>query len=202
MTGQPVGGRRIAPTWRALGAVVGLVLATAWALTPGVAHATLSEALSLDELVRQSTLVLRVTCVGERTLLDDRSRIVMDYELRVDEVVHGASRAGETVTMRRLGGELGDLGMRIEGEPSLTPGSRYVVFLYAVNGLLRPVGMSQGVLPVSTEAGALVVHPGGAGLALVQRGGGGQLVPAPPALLHPEPWERLRERLDAVRGAP
>lgn len=180
----------------------GLTLAMLLALVASPAQATLSEALSLNELVRQSEQVLLVTCVAEETLRDDRDRIVTDYAIRVDEVSRGDARPGQTLTMRRLGGELGDLGMRIEGEPRLVPGERYVVFLRAVGGVLRPVGMSQGVLPVTDEGAALMVHPGGAGLALVVRDATGRLVPAPAALQQDEPWESLRERLDAVRGAP
>ncbi|MCA9606876.1 MAG: hypothetical protein KC619_14820 [Myxococcales bacterium] len=180
----------------------GLTLATLLALVASPAEATISEALSLNELVRQSEQILLVTCVGEETLRDDRDRIVTDYAIQVDEVSRGTAQPGQTLTLRRLGGELGDLGMRIEGEPRLVPGERYVVFVYAVGGVLRPVGMSQGVLPVTSEAGALMVHPGGTGLALVLRGPDGRLAPAPAALQHEEPWERLRERLDAVRGAP
>lgn len=185
-----------------LRAGAGLVLLALASLIAVPAHATLSEALSLSDLVQQSELVLLVTCTGERALRDDRDRIVTDYELRVDEVARGAAAPGQRVVMRRLGGELGDLGMRVEGEPRLAPGERYVVFLYSVGAILRPVGMSQGVLPVSEDAGALVVHPGGAGLALVTRHPDGRLVPAPAALQSETPWERLRERLDAVRGAP
>ncbi|MBX3271274.1 MAG: hypothetical protein KF729_13490 [Sandaracinaceae bacterium] len=181
----------------AAGALIALL-----ALLAVPARATLSEALSLAELVRQSDHVVRVTCLSERALRDDRERIVTDYTLRVEEVRRGPLRPGAEIVMRRLGGELGDLGMRVEGEPRLAPGGRYIVFLYAVRGVLRPVGMSQGVLPVTDEGGVLVVHPGGAGLSLVLRGADGRLAPAPPALQAAEPWDRLRARVDAVRGAP
>lgn len=180
----------------------GLTLAALVALAASPARATLSEALSLNDLVRQSEHVVLVTCVGEQSLRDDRDRIVTDYAIRVDEVSRGPAQPGQTLTLRRLGGELGDLGMRIEGEPRLAVGERYLVFLYAAGDVLRPVGMSQGVLPVSDDGGVLVVHPGGAGLGLVTRGPDGRLVPSPPALQSEEPWERLRERLDTVRGAP
>lgn len=173
-------------------AVLGLTLVTA------PAGATISEALSLSSLVTRADQVVLVTCESERSLWDDRRRIVTDYELRVEAVVKGRASVGDGLTMRRLGGEIGDLGMRIEGEPRLVPGQRYLLFLRDMGGILRPVGMSQGVLPVRDEGGIRTVLPGGAGLALVSRASGGGLVPAPPALLHPEPWERLRERITAI----
>ena len=74
-----------------------------------------------------------------------------------------------------------------------------MVFLRRLDdGLLRPVGMSQGVMPVSEAAGVLTVQPGGGGLSLVQRGAQGGLHPAPAALLHAEEYERLRERVETL----
>ena len=176
------------------------VLALGLTFATAPAGATISEALSLDALVAQADLVLLVTCDSERALRDERQRIVTDYGLVVEDVLKGGASPGAALTMRRIGGEIGDLGMRIEGEPRLAPGDRYLVFLRSTaGGVLRPVGMSQGVLPVREEAGVPIVSPGGAGLALVERAGGG-LLPAPAALIHPEPWERVRERVAVIVG--
>ncbi|MFK7987073.1 MAG: hypothetical protein AB8I08_13700 [Sandaracinaceae bacterium] len=166
-----------------------------------VAHATIVEALSLSELVTRSQHVVVVTCVGESTERDSARRIVTDYRLQVEDVMHGPSSVGDLLLMRSLGGVEGDIGMHVEGEPHLTVGGRYVVFLRMLSDgrTLRPVGMSQGVMAVQEEAGVQQVHPGGQGLALRQRVRGGQLIAAPPALLHPEPLDALRERVGAVR---
>jgi hypothetical protein len=112
----------------------------------------------------------------------------------------GPSSVGSQLVMTQLGGVLGDLGMHIEGEPHLDPGQRYVLFLYPASDhrTLRPVGMSQGVMPLREQNGDTIVYPGGAGLSLVQRVAGGQLMPAPPALVHPEPWDQVRARIMEV----
>lgn len=62
---------------------------------------------------------------------------------------------------------------------------------------LRPVGMAQGVLPLTTRGGVELVLPGGAGLDLVSRGSGGDLTPAPGALTAPRGRDEL---LDEVRA--
>jgi hypothetical protein len=86
--------------------------------------------------------------------------------------------------------------MHVEGEPHLEIGQRYLLFLArSPAGTLRPVGMSQGVMPVQDRAGERVVMPGGGGLALVQPGPGGRLAPAPGALLYPEPYVDVRARV-------
>lgn len=176
-------------------AVFGLLAALA-----SPAHATISQALSLSELVRRADHVVLATCVDGRASRDGRRRIVTDYDVRVEETMKGDTREGATLTMRTLGGVLGDLGMRIEGEPHLEVGRRYLLFLRTLSDgrTLRPVGMSQGVMPVEEEGGTLTVQPGGGGMALRERGAGGRLVPAPPALLHPEPYVRVRERVERM----
>lgn len=170
-------------------------------LVAGVANATIVEALSLTDLVARSEHVAYVSCVGESAHRDASRRIVTDYTLQVEEPMHGSARPGDLLVMRALGGVEGDIGMHVEGEPHLTVGARYVVFLRTLSDgtTLRPVGMSQGVMPVQEEGGVQQVHPGGQGLALRQRVRGGQLIVAPPALLHPEPLDSLRERVGALR---
>ncbi len=163
------------------------------------ASATISEALSLDELVGRADHVVLATATDARALRDSRDRIVTDYTLRVDEAMKGDAAIGSALILRSLGGAIGDLGMRIEGEPRLEVGRQYVVFMARTSsGSLRPVGMSQGVLPVREVAGQATVMPGGEGLSLVQRVRGGQLAPAPAALLHPQPYLELRARVDRV----
>lgn len=163
----------------------------------GHASATVSEALSLRELVQQADYVVLATAREGRARRDAHGRIVTEYALRVDDVMKGELHAGSRLVMISLGGVLGDLGMRVEGEPHLEAGARYVLFLRRSGDALRPVGMSQGVLPLRGVA-EQVVLPGAAGLSLVQRVQGGALLPAPAALLHPEPYAHFRARVDAV----
>ncbi len=168
------------------------------------ASATVSEALSLPELTQRADLVVLATALDKRARYDARGRIVTDVTLRVEETMKGDARVGSTLTMTRIGGVIGDIGMRVEGEPILDVGSRYVLFLYRVEGgsTLRPVGMSQGVMGVDEQHGERTVLPGGAGLSLVQRARGGRLMPAPAALIHAMPYPELRDRVGAVVDSP
>lgn len=167
---------------------------------PGLASATITEALSLTDLVREADLVVLAAAIDEHAQRDARGRIVTDFTVRVDEVMKGDASVGSTLVMRRLGGVMGDIGMRVEGEPHLEIGARYVLFLHRLSDgrTLRPVGMSQGVLPVEEQRGETIVLPGGDGLSLVQRVQGGQLLPAPGALIHPTPYLELRDRVGVV----
>lgn len=173
-----------------------------------VAHATSVEAMDLRALVRAADHVVVGTVIATEARYDHLDRIVTDATIRVDERMLGGSPEGDTIVVRRLGGVLGDVGLRIEGEPTFEAGQHVLLFARAIPSerLLRPVGMSQGVLPIQRDAaGTEVVMPGGEGLALVQRGGDGQLRPAPGALLSPEPVDallaRVRELVAEIHGA-
>ncbi|MBX3250014.1 MAG: hypothetical protein KF901_22745 [Myxococcales bacterium] len=172
--------------------VLALVLGVAFAAAP--ASATLSRAMDLPELVAESDTIALVRAVAQAPRRDARGRIVTDITLEVLDSLKGAARPGESLTLVRLGGSLGEVGMHIEGEPSFVEGSRYVVFLRPWDGAFRPVGMSQGVMPVAEGERGVEVQPGGGGLSLVD---GPRGRPAPGALLGPMPLEHL---LAEIRG--
>lgn len=185
-----------------LGAAVALIVGSVAA----PASATVMVALGMGELVARADEVFVGTVVGQSARWDDRGRIVTDVTFSVDESVKGAAHAGGTITIVRMGGAIGDLGMRIEGEPMFADGERALVFARRVGGprgALRPVGMSQGVMPIQAGAQGAMVIPGGAGLTLTQQVTGGSLLPAPAALTSPRLLDAvLSEVRSLVNEAP
>lgn len=159
-------------------------------------EASVTRALSLAELVAESDHISVARVIRQEARWQGR-RIVTDVTLEIETSMKGGA-AGEQIVLRRLGGAIGDLGMRVEGEPGFTDGERSVIFARNARGALRPVGMSQGVLPVRVQAGAEMVLPGGAGLALVRATPDNRFLPAPAALVSPRP---LAEVLDEIRAA-
>lgn len=181
--------RRLARIFAALGLLV--------AAAPAAASVTV--ALGLDELVVRSEQVVLGTVIARRALRDHEGRIVTDVTIRIDDSMKGGHSRGEDLVVRRLGGAIGELGMRVEGEPTFTDGERSVVFAERLGQNLRPTGMSQGVLRVRLEEGGReLVHPAVRGLELVRRTTAGALVPAPPYLIHPRP---LNDVMDEIRQA-
>jgi hypothetical protein len=172
-------------------------------LAAAPASATVSEALSLDQLVGGADDVVVAVATSSQSQFDAQGRIVTDVEMQVEDSMKGSSAAGHILVVRRLGGYVGDLGMLVEGEPQFEVGGRYLVFLRRMTDgrTLRPVGMSQGVMSVVADAGPPMVHPGGQGLALVQRVRGGQLAPAPAALLRPERLDLVRSQIASIVAA-
>jgi hypothetical protein len=173
-------------------------LLTLCALLAAAAPVVASTSLALDlrELVTSSDRIVMGTVLNREARYDDRRRIVTDVTVRVDESMKGTTGAGDELVIRCLGGEIGDLGMRVAGAPRFSDGQRSILFVAARRGHLRPVGMSQGVLPIDVRDGRELVLPGGEGLSLVRRSLEGRLVPATPALREPRP---LPDVLDEIR---
>ncbi|GAB4215249.1 MAG: hypothetical protein OHK0013_40660 [Sandaracinaceae bacterium] len=166
------------------------------------AQASIVDAMSLAELVREADVIIVARVDGQRARWDHQGRIVTDVTLRVTESLHGGLARGAVVVARRLGGELGDLGLRVEGEARYVDGESVLLFARRLTTpagvVLRPVGMSQGVLPIDDTGGVEVVMPGGAGLELVTRSPDGRLGPGSPALAGPEPADALLDRVRAL----
>ena len=176
-----------------------LLVLSALALSSSPARATTAQALSLQEMVSRADLVALVEVLDQVPREDARGRIVTDVRLRVLDPMRGDAASGDEVVLVRLGGAIGDLGMRVAGEPGFEDGARYVIFARAFEGLFRPVGMSQGVMRVSTdEAGRDIVQPGGGGLSLVRRAQDGRLVPGLPALRRTRPLESVLREVRAL----
>ncbi len=150
--------------------------------------ATLTVALDLRELITEADHILVVTAVSEEARLGPLDRIFTDTTLRVEERIHGpqSAREGSLVVLRSLGGVLGGVGLRVEGEPSFALGERALVFGQMRGAELRAIGMSQGVMPMRRlGSGADMILPGGQGLALSQVGSDGRIRSAPGALMAP-----------------
>ncbi|MCS6856827.1 MAG: hypothetical protein NZM37_03865 [Sandaracinaceae bacterium] len=163
------------------------------------ALASLAEAMSLAELVRESELIAEIEVEALRSRYDEKGRIVTEVDARLREVLKGKRTRGERIRILRLGGVVGDLGLRVEGEPHFEVGMRALAFLWAMDGsgqgFYRPVGMSQGIFPCVEEGGQWVVRPGGEGLALVRVDEKGRLRGARGVLVASEPLYRFVERI-------
>ena len=165
----------------------------------GVAHATFVEALDLRTLVERSSDIVVATVVSQSSRWESgRRRIITDVELHRESLVDGD--VGPTFSIRLLGGAVGEVGMQVTGEAQLESGATYLLFLRAVQGTHRPVGMTQGVMKVEHTVAGPVVQPGGGGLSLVRRSGG-SLMPGRPALETARPLDGWLEEVRAALRA-
>lgn len=150
-------------------------------LSPAIAGATQMLALSIEQLSREATQVVRGTVLRSAGAWGPEGRRIYTYtELEVRGVLAGEAKVGEQLLVRSLGGQVGGMGMRVAGAPRLQAGEDVVLFLEAApkeRGVSRVLGMSQGLYRVvSTPGQDPQLVPGMAGIALVgERGDAGQM---------------------------
>jgi hypothetical protein len=126
-------------------------------------HATSVLPLYLDEIVDTASVAFEGTVVSSRSTRDEATGFVVTYTtFKVHEVLKGD--AGETYTIKQVGGELPAQGIREKshGVPRFTTGQSLVVFLYGASqaGFSSPVGLEQGRFMISDETDGPAVTNG------------------------------------------
>lgn len=115
------------------------------------AHATVMVEIPIEDLVRDADAIVYGTVerVGVRLVrapgqagLDPHTTTT----IRVHEWIKG--EGGTHVSLDELGGEMGEVGLRIDGTPRYRAGQLVVVFLHRVQGRYRTLQMAQGAFEV------------------------------------------------------
>ncbi len=93
------------------------------------AKATTVVMLSDSELIVNSRLIVTGRVVSVISAWDDTHSMVWTYvEVRADRVLKGELSEG-TIVLKQIGGEAGDSGVRVFGQPGFTPGERVLLYL-------------------------------------------------------------------------
>jgi hypothetical protein len=123
------------------------ILAALLAASPALAAEAV--ALSVEGLTRSSDAVVRGT-VREATsaLSADGRRVFTFVDVDVEETWRGQDR--RTVRVIVPGGEVGEIGQRVDGAPRFAVGEDVVVFLNGAEaGAFRVAGLAQGKFRVA-----------------------------------------------------
>jgi hypothetical protein len=165
----------------------------------GPANASIVQGLELEELVAHADRIVLGRVLFSESFQRPDGQFGTWHRIAVGRELRGHAPDEQEVMLETLGGQIGDLGMRVEGEPSFTVGERVIVFMRdgGPYTAFRPVGMGQGVLRVRTEQGVETVTQNRKGLMLMRRNAQGRLEPSQGAL--PEK-ERLDALLSKLRG--
>ena len=169
----------------------------------GPAHATVVGPLPEAMLTAHARVIVigRVTDISSHW--DTRQgQILTDITVRLDEILKGTAPGAE-VTIRQLGGRVGDIESRVEGSPEFSVGERVLLFLTTRrDGTLRVAHLYLGKFSIQTDvltgeaiaqrdtpSGVIVTTPPGASGA--------------PTLRERYRFRELRDRIrSAVRGLP
>jgi hypothetical protein len=119
----------------------------------GMVHATTVIAPSFEELIAQADVVFEGEVIDTRARISperDGSPIVTDVYFRVAKVMKGTPSSA--LVLQFLGGEVGDLGFRVDGVPTFAKGDRDVIFADTTTRLVSPiVGMMHGRVRITAD---------------------------------------------------
>jgi hypothetical protein len=120
------------------------------AMTLATLGATTLERLSMDQMIAQSTYIVRARVQGGAGVLSNRT-IYTKYSLQVTEQLKGSS--AQTLQVLVPGGSANGLSQSVAGSPKLIPNSEMVLFLWqSPKGLIHVIGMQQGAFDIQKDA--------------------------------------------------
>lgn len=144
----------------------------ALALLAGSAFATVVVSENVEELTRQSTLVVRATVQQSMTAWDQGERKIWTWtELSVAEVLKG--QAPRSLVVKQPGGEVGGVGQRVSGAAQFAPGEDCVLFLERAPdepGVFIVRGLSAGKVRLTQRQGQLQALRDLSGLSFARAG--------------------------------
>lgn len=159
------------------------------------AWATTLRKLSIDDMIQQSTAIVRVTVTGSSAAFRGKD-IYTYYQLQVIENMKAVSPQALAVAVP--GGVAGGLRQMVAGAPVLANGQQYVIFLWtSKSGLTQVIGLSQGLFAVTENSAgaAAIVRPASISMMLNQSG---QVVTDQPVSMT---LTALRTEIQSVLGA-
>jgi len=133
------------------------------------AWATTLEQLSVEQMIQQSSAIVRAKVAGSFTA-NRNGTIYTYYHLQITENLKSSTPA--TVDVAVPGGSVGRVMQSVAGAPELKPGGEYVLFLWTSrSGLTQIIGLSQGAFDVrANAAGPVVSRPAASDQMLDARG--------------------------------
>ena len=139
------------------------------AILAAAAQATTLQQLSTDDMIRQSTAIVRAKVTGASSGLLGRN-IYTTYQFQVLETLKAGGAQAQVAVP---GGIANGLREMVPGAPTLNAGQEYVLFLWtSKSGLTQVIGLSQGLFNVlqDTAGNAVLVRPAASGLVLDHSG--------------------------------
>jgi len=161
------------------------------------ADASIVQGLELEELVAHADRIVLGRVLFSESFERPDGQFGTWYRIEVQREIRGSAPDESEVIVETLGGQVGNLAMRVEGEPSFTVGERVLVFIRdgGPYTAFRPVGMGQGVMRVRMEQGVETVVQNREGLMLMRRNAQGRLERSLGALPKKERLDTLLSRL-------
>ncbi len=138
------------------------------------AQAATLEYLSMDDMISRSTAIVRGRVTSSNARLHG-PLVYTHYTIQVSEWLKGAEAAQLDIVVP--GGIAGGLRQSFPGAQELAAGGDYLLFLWTgKSGLTHVIGLSQGVLGVTKDAGGEVIASRPASAEAMLDGKSGRLI--------------------------
>jgi hypothetical protein len=137
------------------------------------AFATTVQKLSLQDLTKKSATIVQARVDDAVSAWDaGHKEIYTTYTLHITQSVKG-NKGESTVTLRQIGGTVGNIASLVPGMPSFKKGEEVIVFLTQkdANGYPWVMGLQQGKYSVVEKNGAKFVRNDLAGTELLFKNG-------------------------------
>lgn len=122
-------------------------------LAASAARATVLVPLDTKAMAERADRIVYATVESQQSRWSaDHQIIYTDVTLRVVRVYKGALQPGDSLVVRREGGVVDGIGMRVFGAAAFWVGEEVVVFVETRGAASYTVGMTQGKLRVTTGA--------------------------------------------------
>jgi hypothetical protein len=167
------------------------------ALLPSPANGSIVQGLELQELVAHADRIVLGRVLFSESFQRADGQLGTWHRIEVEREIRGHAPDQREMMVETLGGQIGDIAMRVEGEPSFRIGERVLVFVRGGGPYtaFRPVGMGQGVMRVRMEQGVETVTQNREGLMLMRRNAQGRLQHSLGALPQSERLDALLSKL-------
>ena len=183
--------------FRWLPRLAGTLLTVALVASP--AQGSIVQGLDLQELVAYADRIIVGRVLFSESFQRPDGQLGTWHRIAVEREIRRGAPDEQEVIVETLGGQMGVVAIRVEGEPSFEVGERVIVFMRdgGPYTAFRPVGMGQGVMRIRREQGVDTVTQNRDGLMLMRRNAKGLLERSPGAL---PVKERLDNLLSKLRG--
>ena len=164
------------------------------------ADGSVVQGLELEELTAEADRIVLGRVLFSESFLRRDGQIWTWHRIEVEREIRGHDPDQRELIVETMGGQIGEIGMRVEGEASFQLGERVLVFVHGGGPYtaFRTVGMGQGVMRVRREKGVDTVRQSREGLMLVRRNAEGRLKRDSGALPEPERLDALLSKLREI----
>jgi len=162
------------------------------------ADGSVVQGLELEELAAEADRIVLGRVLFSESFVRPDGQIWTWHRIGIEREIRGRAPDEQELILETLGGQIDDIGMRVEGEATFSVGERVLVFAHGGGpySAFRTVGMAQGVMRVRRAQGVDTVHQSREGLMLVRRDAQGRLKRNFGAVPQPERLDAFLSKLE------